>query len=63
MRVLACTLCLACVLLLTIVGRTTFAMNASPGESVANADRYDGQSITTHGTVKNLRETGRASRN
>jgi hypothetical protein len=34
-----------------------FALNASPGEILANADRYDGQPITTRGTVKNLQET------
>ena len=45
------------VLVLSASAPPAFALSASPGEIMANVDRYDGQPITTRGTVKNLRET------
>jgi hypothetical protein len=48
---------MAVVMLLLTAQSPAFALNASPNEIMANADRYDGQLITTRGTVKNLRET------
>ena len=48
---------LTLVLFLASTASPAFALSTSPGEILANPDRYDGQPVTIRGTVKNLRET------
>jgi hypothetical protein len=42
---------------LLVAPRTTSALDASPSAILANPGRFDGRSVTIHGTITNLRET------
>ena len=45
------------VLVLLVKARPVGALDASPNAILTNPDRFDGKSVTIHGTITNLRET------
>ena len=45
------------VLVSLVTARPVDALDASPSAILTNPDRFDGKSVTIHGTITNLRET------